>query len=135
MFNLDTQILIVDDMLTMRKLVKKACSGIGFKNFTEAADGAEAYQKLQENPQAIQLIISDWNMPKCTGLDFLKRVRADSRYKDLPFVLLTAEAEMHQVKTAVEAGVSNYIVKPFTPDGLKTKLEQVHARIIAKKVA
>jgi two-component system chemotaxis response regulator CheY len=134
MFNLDTHILIVDDMLTMRKLVKKACSVMGFSNFTEAADGAEAYQKLQEASTPIQLIISDWNMPKCTGLDFLKRVRADGRYKDLPFVLLTAEAEIHQVKAAVEAGVSNYVIKPFTPGGLKTKLEQVHAKVTTGKV-
>lgn len=128
MFSPDTQILIVDDMLTMRKLVKKACKTLGFSNFIEAVDGQDAYQKLQEAPAPIQLIISDWNMPKCSGLDFLKRVRADGRYAELPFVLLTAEAEMHQVKAAVEAGVSNYVIKPFTPDGLKQKLEQTYAK-------
>ncbi len=128
MFNSETQILIVDDMLTMRKLVKKACKTLGFNNFIEAVDGQDAYQKLQEAPIPVQLIISDWNMPNCSGLDFLKRVRADGRYKELPFVLLTAEAEMHQVKAAVEAGVSNYVIKPFTPDGLRQKLEQTYVK-------
>ena len=125
MFSTDLKVLIVDDMLTMRKIVTKSCRDLGFKNFVEAADGALAWKTLNENPD-VGLIISDWNMPNMSGLDFLKRVRADSKFAPLPFVLLTAESELEQVKTAVAAGVDNYIVKPFTPSVLQQKLDQVY---------
>src|SRR5687767_1846251 len=111
MFRAETPILIVDDMMTMRKLVKKACSEIGFKTFTEAADGLLAWEALTKAATPIELIISDWNMPNCTGIDFLRKVRANPQYKHLPFLLLTAEAEAKQVTEAVTAGVSNYLVK------------------------
>lgn len=130
MFDLSTHILIVDDMMTMRKLVTKACSTIGFKNFTEATDGALAWEKLTSNENPIGLIVSDWNMPNCTGLDFLKRVRSDSRYKHLPFILVTAESESAQVVEAIQAGVSAYVVKPFTPAALAGKLEDAYAKFM-----
>ena len=129
MFDLKTRILIVDDMLTMRKLVGKVCKEIGFTDLTEAADGALGWQAVQNASPPIGLIISDWNMPNCSGLDFLKRVRADSRYSKLPFMLVTAEAEQHQVIEALKAGVSNYVVKPFTADQLREKIEAVHKKI------
>jgi two-component system chemotaxis response regulator CheY len=128
MFAPNTRILIVDDMSTMRKIVGKTCKELGFSDFTEAADGVQAWDALVNAPQPIGLIISDWNMPNCTGLDLLKRVRADSRYKGIPFVLVTAEAEQHQVIEAVKAGVDQYVVKPFTKDDLKNKLEAVHKK-------
>lgn len=131
MFPTNTRVLIVDDMSTMRKLVRKACSTLGFTDFVEAEDGASGWEALMTAQPAINLVISDWNMPKSSGLDLLKRVRADSRFNALPFVLLTAEAEAHQVKEALAAGVSNYIVKPFTVDSLKEKLEQVHKKMAA----
>lgn len=127
MFKPETRILIVDDMMTMRKLVKKALTGMGYTNFDEAEDGQKAWAKLAE-VQDIGLVISDWNMPNCTGLDLLKRVRGDSRLRNMPFVLLTAEAEAHQVKDALVAGVDNYVIKPFTPENLKEKLEQVYKK-------
>lgn len=127
MFSPESKILIVDDMMTMRKLVKKALDTMGFKNIEEAEDGQKAWEKLQGSPD-VALVISDWNMPNCTGLEFLKRVRTDSRFKKLPFILLTAEAEAHQVTEAVQAGVSNYCVKPFTPDSLKQKIEQTYKK-------
>lgn len=130
MFDANTKILIVDDMMTMRKLVKKACTGLGFSNLEEADDGQKAYEKLLAAGD-FQLIISDWNMPNCTGLDFLRRVRADSKFKNLPFILLTAEAEAAQIAQAVALGVSNYIVKPFTADILKQKLEQTYKKVSA----
>lgn len=130
MFGPNTKILIVDDMLTMRKLVKKACTSMGFTQIEEAEDGQKAWEKLQTS-EGINLIISDWNMPNCTGLEFLKRVRADSKFKKLPFVLLTAEAEVSQIAEAVQAGVSNYIVKPFTQEILQAKLEQTHKKTAA----
>ena len=132
MFDLAIKILVVDDMTTMRKLVKKSLSTIGFTKMEEAEDGQKAWAKLNEHPD-IGLIVSDWNMPNCTGLDFLKRVRSDSRFKTLPFVLLTAEGEASQVKEALVAGVDNYVLKPFTFESLKEKLEQVHKRRTAVK--
>lgn len=129
MFDPKTRVLIVDDMMTMRKIVGKACKDIGFTDLTEAADGQKAWEALQGANPDIGLVISDWNMPNCTGIDLLKRVRADSRYKNLPFILLTAESEGHQVAEAVKAGVDNYIVKPFTPDLLQKKLEETHKKV------
>jgi two-component system chemotaxis response regulator CheY len=129
MFSSDTHILIVDDMLTMRKLVQKSCKDMGFTNFTEAKDGAEAFQKLEAASPAIGLVISDWNMPVSTGLDLVKRLRASDKYKALPFVMLTAEAEKGQIVEAVQAGVSNYVIKPFTTDTLKEKLLAVYKKI------
>lgn len=128
MFDLSITILIVDDMTTMRKLVKKACTELGFKNFVEAADGALGWSAISSANPPINLVISDWNMPNCSGLDLLKRVRADSRYKDLPFMLLTAESEASQVATAVQAGVDNYMVKPFSSQALAEKLALVYKK-------
>src|SRR6478736_7062589 len=132
MFDLKTRILVVDDMLTMRKLVSKVCKEIGFTDITEASDGALAWQTMVSASPPFGLVISDWNMPNCTGLDLLKRVRGDAKYGKIPFVLVTAEAEQHQIVEAVKAGVSNYVIKPFTTDSLKQKLEQVHAKILAQ---
>jgi two-component system chemotaxis response regulator CheY len=127
MFPADTNILVVDDMLTMRKLVVKSLKELGFSNFVEATNGAEAYEKLAATP--IQLIISDWNMPQTTGLDLLKRIRAEAKTAHLPFIMVTAEAEKSQIVEAVQAGVSNYVVKPFTTQSLKEKLEAVAAKL------
>jgi two-component system, chemotaxis family, chemotaxis protein CheY len=129
MFDLNTKILIVDDMMTMRKLVAKACKEIGFTVFEEASDGALAWAKVAEANPPFGLIISDWNMPNSTGLDLLKRVRSDTRMAKVPFILVTAEAEQHQILEAAKAGVSNYVTKPFTAEILKTKLEQVHKKL------
>lgn len=131
MFDLKTRILVVDDMLTMRKLVIKICKEIGFTDFTEAGDGAKAWEALTTANPPIQLIISDWNMPNCTGLEFLKRVRADATFKNLPFMLVTAETEQMQILEAVKAGVSNYVVKPFTPGILRGKMEAIHRKLAA----
>src|SRR4051794_19049436 len=132
MFDFKTKILVVDDMLTMRKIVAKTCKTIGFTDLVEAADGQVAWQILSNPESGIGLVISDWNMPNCTGLELLKRVRADSRLKNLPFVLLTAESEAAQVEEALKAGVDNYIVKPFSGEGLQKKLEDTHKRTLAR---
>jgi two-component system, chemotaxis family, chemotaxis protein CheY len=128
MFAPTTRVLIVDDMSTMRKIVGKTCKELGFSDLTEAADGIQAWEALNNAPAPIGLIISDWNMPNCTGIDLLKRVRGDSRFSKIPFLLVTAEAEQHQVIEAVKAGVDQYVVKPFTKDDLKTKLEAVYKK-------
>jgi two-component system chemotaxis response regulator CheY len=128
MFDLKIRVLIVDDMLTMRKLVSKSLKQIGFTDIIEAADGAKAWEALSGSTVPVSLIISDWNMPNSTGLDLLRRVRAESRFKALPFVLLTAEAEAHQIKEAMGVGVSGYIIKPFTVEALTAQLEAVHTK-------
>lgn len=128
MFDLKSRILIVDDMLTMRKLVVKACKEIGFSDFLEAEDGNKAWDVLSQANPVVNLIISDWNMPNCSGLDFLKRVRRDSRFFKTPFILLTAEAEISQVMEAVQAGVTTYIVKPFTAATLSEKLTEAYKK-------
>jgi two-component system chemotaxis response regulator CheY len=129
MFDPKTRVLVIDDMMTMRKLVTKVCKDLGFADVTEAADGAKGWEAIQNANPPIGLVISDWNMPNSSGLDLLKRVRADSRFGALPFVMVTAEAEQHQIVEALKSGVSNYIVKPFSPETLKEKLEAVHQKL------
>lgn len=133
MFSADTKILIVDDMLTMRKIVSKALKNLGFTDITEAKNGVEAWQTLQEG--GFQLIVSDWNMPECTGIELLEKVRGDGDLGSLPFVLLTAEAETQQVQEALQKGVDNYIVKPFSPDTLRQKLEQTYGKVKGRMAA
>jgi two-component system, chemotaxis family, chemotaxis protein CheY len=125
-FDSTTRVLVVDDMMTMRKIVIRICKELGFTDITEAPNGAEAWQKIAESKTPFDLIISDWNMPVSTGLDLLKRVRADSRVSKTPFVMVTAEAEQHQILEAVTAKVSSYVVKPFTAETMRGKLEAVH---------
>lgn len=126
MYENSTGILVVDDMKTMRKIVSKSLKSMGFEKITEAEDGQKAWALLNDPPFPVELIISDWNMPNASGLDFLKRVRANDKFKHLPFMLLTAENEAEQVKEAVQAGVSNYMVKPFTPATLGEKLKAMY---------
>lgn len=127
MFDANTKVLIVDDMSTMRKLVKRSVGLLGMTQHEEAADGQIAWALLNEKKD-FGLIISDWNMPNCTGLEFLKKVRADSQFKNLPFLLLTAEGEAEQVKEAILAGVDSYVLKPFTHEALTVKLEQAYKK-------
>ncbi|HEY8278445.1 MAG TPA: response regulator [Bdellovibrionota bacterium] len=123
MFSLNTKVLVVDDMLTMRKIVIKHLKDLGFTDIVEAVDGKQAYSVLEAASPPVQLVVSDWNMPNCTGIELLKKVRHDARFAKLPFVMLTAEAEAHQVKEALEARVTGYVLKPFTKETLQQKLE------------
>ncbi len=117
------KILIVDDFATMRRIVKNILTQLGFKHFIEADDGSVAWDILQK--EKVDFIVSDWNMPNMTGIDLLKKVRADERFKDLPFLMVTAEAQKENIVEAVKARVSNYIVKPFTPETLSEKIEKI----------
>jgi len=117
------KILIVDDFATMRRILKNILKQLGFKNLVEADDGTTAWEVLEG--QGIDLIISDWNMPKMTGLELLKKVRASDKYKGIPFLMVTAEAQKQNVIEAVQAGVSNYVVKPFTAEAISDKLEKI----------
>ena len=128
MFDLSTRILIVDDMVMVRKLITKVCKEAGFNDFLEAANGATAWEAITSSIPQVGIILSDWNMPSSTGLDLLKRVRGDSRTKSIPFIMITAEAQHDQIKEAVLHGVSNYLVKPFTKESLMEKLEAIYAK-------
>ncbi|MBB3899190.1 MULTISPECIES: chemotaxis response regulator CheY [Roseococcus] len=116
-------VLIVDDYKTMLRIIRNLLKQLEFDNVEEATDGAEALAKLRAGN--FGLVISDWNMEPMTGLDLLKEVRADSRLKSLPFIMITAESKTENVVAAKQAGVSNYIVKPFNAETLKEKIEKV----------
>jgi len=117
------KVLIVDDFATMRKVVRNLLKQIGYENIVEGEDGVNALKILKS--QKIDLIISDWNMPNMTGLELLKAVRADETLKATPFLMVTAEALQDNVIAAVKAGVSNYIVKPFTAEVLNEKIKKI----------
>jgi len=121
--DLSIKILVVDDFATMRRIVKNILRQLGFSNIIEADDGTTALDLLKEN--SVDLIVSDWNMPKMTGLDLLKAVRASDELKTIPFLMVTAEAQKQNVIEAVKAGVSNYVVKPFTAEQIAEKLEKI----------
>ena len=121
--DLEMNVLVVDDFATMRRIVKGVLKDLGFKKFIEAENGKAALLELKK--EQVGLIVSDWNMPEMTGLEFLKAVRSDELLKGIPFIMVTAEGQKENIVEAVKAGVSNYIVKPFTPDTLKEKLEAV----------
>ena len=118
------KILIVDDMATMRRIVKNVLNQLGFTNTEEAENGEEALQKLRAG-DPFQFVISDWNMPVMTGIDLLRAIKADDALKDIPVLMVTAEAQKENVVQAVHAGVSNYIVKPFTTEALQDNIAKI----------
>ena len=119
-------ILVVDDFSTMRRIVKNCLKQLGFENITEADDGVNALDKLQHGN--FKFIVSDWNMPNMMGIDLLKAVRGSEKLKSIPFLMVTAECQKENVIEAAKAGVSNYIVKPFTADVLQTKMEAIFTK-------
>ena len=116
-------VLIVDDYRTMLRIIRNLLKQLEFNNGDEAVDGQEALAKLRAGN--FGLVISDWNMAPMTGLDLLKEVRADQRLKNMPFIMITAESKTENVVAAKQAGVSNYIVKPFNAETLREKIEKV----------
>jgi len=121
--DMNMPILIVDDYKTMLRIVRNLLKQLGFDNVEEATDGSSALAKLRDKPYG--LVISDWNMEPMTGIQLLREVRADAKLKALPFIMVTAESKSENVIVAREAGVSNYIVKPFNAATLKQKLTTV----------
>jgi two-component system chemotaxis response regulator CheY len=129
MFSADTKFLVVDDFGTMRKIIKKILGEIGFTNIVEAEDGKTAFSLVQDaekNGQQFGCIISDWNMPNMTGLEFLKLCKSDVKLKSLPFILVTAESEQAQIIEAAKSGVSDYVIKPFNAVTFKEKLQKTY---------
>ncbi len=117
------KILVVDDMSTMRRIVKNIMKQLGFANVEEAENGQEALVKLRA--ETFGFVISDWNMPVMTGIDMLRAIRADEKLKPIPVLMVTAEAQKENLVEAIQAGVSNYIVKPFTAEVLQEKMNKI----------
>ncbi|MBR4742127.1 MAG: chemotaxis response regulator CheY [Desulfovibrio sp.] len=122
-FNPEMRVLVVDDFSTMRRIVRNILRQIGIANVVEADDGTTAWDIL--NREKIDFIVSDWNMPKMPGIDLLRKVRASEQFADTPFLMVTAEAQQENIIEAVQAKVSNYIVKPFTADVMKQKIDKI----------
>jgi two-component system chemotaxis response regulator CheY len=127
MIDTSLKVLVVDDMSTMRRIVKNVLKQIGFSDMVEAENGQDALNKLRAAGD-FGLVVSDWNMPVMQGIDLLRAVRADAELKHLPFLMVTAEAQKENIIEAVQAGVSNYVVKPFTAEALQGKLEKIFAK-------
>jgi two-component system chemotaxis response regulator CheY len=118
------KVLVVDDSSTMRRIIVNTLSRLGYKDTVQGADGVEAWEAMQSNPD-IGVVITDWNMPNMNGLELVKKIRAEEKYIDIPIIMVTTEGGKAEVITALKAGVNNYIVKPFTPQVLKEKLQAV----------
>ena len=117
--------LVVDDFSTMRRIIKNLLHDLGYANVIEADDGTTALPLLKEGN--VDFLITDWNMPGMPGLELLKQVRADARLAKLPVLMLTAEAKREQIVEAAQAGVSGYVIKPFTAATLKEKIDKILA--------
>ena len=121
------KILIVDDFSTMRRIIKNLLRDLGFTNTAEADDGTTALPMLKSG--SFDFLVTDWNMPGMSGIDLLRAVRADERLKHLPVLMVTAEAKRDQIIEAAQAGVNGYVVKPFTAQALKEKIEKIFERV------
>lgn len=129
MFDLNLNVLVVDDMASIRKILIRCLNNIGFMKVVEASNGEEAINLIKSKSPEIGLIISDWNMPICTGIEFLRRVKADPDMSKIPFVMVTSESDKSQVLEAIKAGVNGYVLKPFTPEDILNRLQEAHKRM------
>jgi len=123
---MDLRFLIVDDSMTMRRIVINSLRNLGYENFVEAGDGREALDKLASD-STINFIITDWNMPVFSGLELIKAIRSDAKLEHMPVLMVTTRGIKEDIIEALKAKVNNYIVKPFTPHILKEKIEQILA--------
>lgn len=132
MINQNSRVLIVDDFETVRLFLRNALSQIGIDNVEEATNGREALEALEQAHQAghaFDIVFCDWNMPEMTGYELLNEVRHTAHLQHVPFVMVTAESEDSNVEIALKAGATDYITKPFTVDGLKSKIESIVTRL------
>lgn len=129
--DLKMRILVVDDFSTMRRIVKNLLRQLGYENIVEAEDGEQAFYKLKNG--GFGFVVTDSNMPNMDGLELIKKIRGDLEIKDTPILMVVAEAEKQKVIEAIHAGVNNYVVKPFTGEILKEKIDKVFEKIESKK--
>lgn len=125
--NKDMKILVVDDHESMRRIVKQILHDLGFTNIEMADDGATAYPLLEGGD--FDFLVTDWNMPQMTGIDLLRKVRANDKTKTMPVLLVTAETKKEQIIAAAQAGVNDYVVKPFNAQTLSTKIDRIFAKL------
>lgn len=125
--NKDMRILVVDDFPSTRQIIKRALKALGFMHVFEAKDGDDALRKLHNEP--CHLVISDWNMPNMSGLEFFNAIRSDKELNHLPFLMITAEAERESILTAAQAGVTHYMIKPFSAEILQHQLEAIFKQV------
>lgn len=125
--NTNLRILVVDDFSTMRRIIRNLLQDLGFNNIGEADDGSTALTALRS--EHYDFVVTDWNMPGTTGIDLLKAIRADEKLKRLPVLMVTAEGKKDQIVEAAQAGVNGYVIKPFTAQTLREKLEKVFERL------
>src|SRR5690606_39701507 len=121
------KILLVDDSTTMRRIQKNTLSKLGFENVTEAEDGADALKKLAAGGP-FDLVLMDWNMPNMTGIEALKKIKADPATKATPVIMVTSESEKTRIVEAIQSGAANYVVKPFQPETLMEKISALTAK-------
>ena len=122
----DLNILVVDDSVTMRRIIVNSLGKLGYKNIIEAVDGKDALGKMYT--EKVNFIITDWNMPEMNGLDFVNAIKEEASFKDIPILMVTTRSLKDDVVVALKAGVDNYVVKPFTPEVLKEKMDAVLQR-------
>jgi two-component system chemotaxis response regulator CheY len=115
--------LVVDDSTTMRRIIINTLNKIGYMDTTEASNGREGVERLAT--AAIDIVITDWNMPEMSGIEFIRALRANASTRDLPVLMVTTNAAKDDIVEALKAGVNNYVVKPFTPDTMREKIEAV----------
>ncbi len=125
---MELKFLVVDDSVTMRRIVSNSLKNLGFGNFVEAADGKEALEKIAADKD-INFVITDWNMPVLSGLELVKAIRSDERTANLPVLMVTTRGVKEDILQALQARVNNYVVKPFTPQVLKEKIDQILANV------
>ncbi|MGK5087140.1 response regulator [Bdellovibrionota bacterium FG-2] len=128
MLETSSRILVVDDSLSLRKIMAVMIRGGGYQDVIEAANGEKAWEVLTQSEKPVSLIVCDWMMPVCTGLDFLKKLRADPRFQSVPFFMLTAEADDERKVEALAAGATDYLMKPFTAQVLREKVAGLSAQ-------
>ena len=121
---MSTKFLVVDDSVTMRRIVANSLKNLGYSDFVEATDGKDALDKLAAD-ENINFVITDWNMPVLSGLELIRSIRGDARLKDLPVLMVTTRGVKDDIMEALAAKVNNYIVKPFTPQILKEKIDAI----------
>ena len=123
---MDLKFLVVDDSVTMRRIVVNSLKGLGYSQFLEAGDGKEAMDVLNAN-EGINFVVTDWNMPNVSGLELVKSIRQHPKYTTVPILMVTTRGVKEDIMEALHAKVNNYVIKPFTPQILKEKIEQILA--------
>lgn len=129
---MNLKFLVVDDSVTMRRIVINSLANLNYLDYVEATDGKDALAKLESDPE-INFVITDWNMPEMSGLELVKAIRADERFGELPVLMVTTRGLKNDIIEALKAGVNNYILKPFTPKVLKEKIEQILSTTITEQ--